>query len=259
MCGCAPAAQQHFSDAMMNTWVDAAARSERGKPAGIIPSAIHWPDGRIGGLPDEWWDPRNHGEYTLYLWPSAMGLMTDTLLLTWHMTGDEKYLAPLRSMAAIQLKHLKDPPASPPDDGSEAWRAQNMDGLTETVTKYAFLTGSSEFDDLLARRTTPYMRYRRQGGHDPLTESLKQTADALRVNFEGYTSEVRYTDRVLRFPTLFGGDGMVSKTDIPVRSPDTSLLYSTVAGPRTRIQFTLPPKRPCTLTINRSDPDPAKN
>jgi hypothetical protein len=33
----------------MDTWVDAAAREERGKPAGVIPSAIHWPDGQVGG------------------------------------------------------------------------------------------------------------------------------------------------------------------------------------------------------------------
>ena len=76
----------------MDTWVDAAARSERGKPAGIIPTAIHWPDGGIGGVGPNWWDPRNHGEYTLYLYPSAMDLMTHTLLLTHHMTGQAKYL-----------------------------------------------------------------------------------------------------------------------------------------------------------------------
>jgi hypothetical protein len=62
-----------FSD-WMDTWVDITARAERGKPAGIIPSAIHWPDGRAGGMGADWWDPRNHGEYTLYLWPSAMGI-----------------------------------------------------------------------------------------------------------------------------------------------------------------------------------------
>ncbi len=33
----------------MDTWVDAAAREENGKPAGIVPSAVHWPDGEVGG------------------------------------------------------------------------------------------------------------------------------------------------------------------------------------------------------------------
>jgi hypothetical protein len=58
---------------------------------------------------------------------------------------------------------------------------------------------------------------------------LRNTAEALRINFAGYTSEVRYTDRVLRFPTLFSA-GFVSKTSEPVRSPDTGTLYSSVTG-----------------------------
>ena len=41
----------------MSTWVDAAARDERGKPTGMLPTAIHWPDGRIGGLGEKWWMP----------------------------------------------------------------------------------------------------------------------------------------------------------------------------------------------------------
>jgi hypothetical protein len=40
---------------------------------------------------------------------------------------------------------------------------------------------------------------------------------------------VRYTDRVLRFPSLFSA-GFVAKTSVPVRSPDTGLLYSSVTG-----------------------------
>jgi hypothetical protein len=48
--------------AWMDTWVDAAARTDRGKPAGILPTAIHWPDGRVGGTGPNWWDPRNHSE-----------------------------------------------------------------------------------------------------------------------------------------------------------------------------------------------------
>jgi len=84
--------------------------SNRGKPTGIIPTAIHWPDGDIGGVGPNWWDPRNHGEYTLYLYPSTMSLMMHILLLTHHMTGQSKYLKPIRSMADIRLKYLNAPP-----------------------------------------------------------------------------------------------------------------------------------------------------
>lgn len=216
--------------AWMDTWVDAAARSERGKPAGIIPTAIHWPDGGIGGVGPNWWDPRNHGEYTLYLYPSAMRLMTHTLLLTHHMTGHAKYLEPIRSMADIRQKYLNAPPKNEPAAGSEAWCAARLGSLSSVITKYRFLTGNTEFDELLSRELSPYMRYRLHDDPGPLLSALRENAEALRINFEGYTSEVRYTDRVLRFPSLFAGNAILGKPVAAIHRPDPSLLYSMVTG-----------------------------
>jgi len=214
----------------MDTWVDAAARAERGKPAGIIPSAIHWPDGSVGGLDPNWWDPRNHREYTLYLFPSAMGMMTHTLLLTHFMTGEKKYLEPVRSMAKIRLDYLNLPPRQDPAPGSEAWCAARLGSLSEVVAKYRFLTGGRDFDALLSWETSPYVRHRLGGGREPLAAALRENAEALRVNFPGYTSEVRYTDRVLRFPTLFSPDGITRQAVPAVRVPNPALLYSSVTG-----------------------------
>ncbi|MGD8499157.1 MAG: hypothetical protein PVJ86_00830 [Phycisphaerales bacterium] len=216
--------------AWMDTWVDAAVRTERGKPDGIIPTAIHWPDGRVGGLGPNWWDPRNHGEYTLYLYPSAMGLMTHTLLLTHHMTGQTKYLAPIRSMAAIRLRYLSAPPRRQPVAGTEAWCASKLGSLSSVVTKYRFLTGETEFDELLAKEMSPYMRFRLHGDLSSLVSALRQNAEALRTNFEGYTSEVRYTDRVLRFPSLFSGGDMLTEPVGTIHTPNPSLLYSMATG-----------------------------
>ncbi len=216
--------------AWMDTWVDAAARAERGKPAGIIPSAIHWPDGRVGGAGEDWWDPRNHGEAGLYRWPSAMGMMCNTLLLTWHMTGEEKYLRPLRSTAAIRLKYLKDRPKQAPAAGTEAWCAKELGFLAGTLAKYRQLTGSTEFDELLARDHHAYMTLGAGGDRPALVSALRDGAEALRVNFPGYTSEVRYTDRVLRFPRLFGRDMMFREAVGGIKTPNPSLLYSTVTG-----------------------------
>lgn len=214
----------------MDTWVDAAARAERDKPAGILPTAIHWPDGTVGGLGPDWWDPRNHGEHTLYLFPSAMSLMTHTLLLTYHMTDEEEYLQPIRSMAKIRLKYLKVPPEVTPAPGAEAWCASKLAGLSSVVAKYGFLTGSNKFDDLLAREDAPYVRFRLSGDHACLTAALQNNAEALRINFPGYTSEVRYTDRVLRFPALFGSSGILDRRVVAIKTPNPMLLYSTVTG-----------------------------
>jgi len=216
--------------AWMDTWVDAAARTEQGKPAGIIPSAIHWPDGVVGGLGRDWWDPRNHGEARLYFWPSAMSMMTNSLLLTYHMTGDQKYLQPLRSMGAVRLKWLQGRSGSPDKPGSEAWCAHRLGGLSATLAKYKLLTRSTEFDELLARDHRTFMLSESPDDRTLLVAALQETAEALRINFPGYTSEVRFTDRVTRFPALFGKNMMFSKAVPAIKRPNTSFLYSTATG-----------------------------
>ena len=188
-----------FSD-WMDTWVDSASRSERGKPAGVLPSAIHWPEGYVGGTGKNWWQPENYGS-GLYDWPSAMSMMTSTLLLTSHMAGDGKYLAPIESMAAIRRAFLENPPADPVAPGSTAWCARGMSGfLSDTLGKYRLLTGDSRFDRLLMSDANGYVKFRLKGDKKPLVKSLLTNARAFRVNKECYTSEVRWTDRVFTFP-----------------------------------------------------------
>jgi hypothetical protein len=234
----------------MDTWVDAASRSERGKPAGIIPSAIHWPSGKIGGLGENWWDPQNHGEPTLYEWPSAMDMMLNTLLLTYHMSGNEKYLQPIRTMTHIRYRYLQNPPTSTPKAGSQEWCAARMN-LTNVLAKYRFLTENIEFDQFLLTENDPYISYRLKNNKERLEEYYKRFTESLRYNFEGFTSEVRYTDRVLRFPTLFGKDSL---SPIPINTKtgtnNTKLLYSSTTGdpgdigyfPLNRIRWLTPPR-----------------
>ncbi len=216
--------------AWMDTWVDAAMRSERGKPPGVIPSAIHWPDGNVGGLHKDWWDPHNTGEPTLYEWPSALSMMTNMLLLTNYMTGEAKYLEPIRAMAKLRLAYLKNRPRSVGKPGGEMWCAARLGGLVGSLAKYRLLTGSKEFDELLAAERSPYMSLRMGGGRSGLKLALRNTAEALRVNWPGYTSEVRWTDRVLRFPALFGKDHMFVRDVETIYRPNAGLLWSTVTG-----------------------------
>ena len=158
-----------------------------------------------------------------------MSLMTHTLLLTHYMTGQAKYTEPIRSMANIRLKYLSAPSKKQPPSGTEAWCASKLN-LSSVIAKYRFLTGNSEFDRLIAKETSPYMRFRLHGDLGSLVLALRHNAEALRINFPGYTSEVRYTDRVLRFPSLFGENGILPKPVATIQAPDTSLLYSTVTG-----------------------------
>ncbi len=213
--------------AWMDTWVDATARAERGKPAGIIPSAIHWPSGTIGGTGKNWWKPENYKE-KLYDWPSSMSMMTHTMLLAYHLTGKDQYLDPIRSMARIRMNYLDSPPAENPPPGSEAWCASRI-SLNHVLAKYRFLTGNDEFDTLLAKEQTPYYSFRQFGDRDQLISALKTNAEAFSINFPGFTSEVRYTDRLIRFPALFGSD-LFRQPGVSIPSPDPALLYSTATG-----------------------------
>lgn len=213
----------------MDTWVDAASRSENGKPAGVLPAALHWPEGTIGGLSPDWWDPQNHGEPTLYQWPSAMGGLTDALLLTYHLTGDEKYLAPIRSMARLALQFAANPSNARPVPGNEAWCAERMRFLKGTLAKYRLLTGDGSFDRLPGG-SSPMLNFHLTGDRAPLVAALASAALAFSYNFERYTSEVRYTDRVLRFPAVFQGEVRLAEPKFPVHLPDPELLYSTVTG-----------------------------
>lgn len=245
----------------METWVDAAAREENGKPAGIVPSAIHWPGGRIGGLTGPWWDPGNHTDDPLYVWPSSMSMMLQTLLLTHHMTGDDKFLEPLRSMAAIRLNHLKAGIPPDPEPGSEAWCASKLSLLSPTAAKYRFLTGKPDFNDLLGEDSPPYVRFRMTGETEDLVQALEESARALDVNLPGYTSEVRYTDRVLRYPSVFGPNSLFEEAVEEIDTPDPALIYSTLTGdpgdlgyfPMNAVRWRTPPRDFAALVTESSD------
>lgn len=217
----------------MDTWVEATTREEHGKPAGVIPAAIHWPDGACKGPGENWWDPRHHNEPRLYEWPAAMSKMTDTLLLTYHMTGKEKYLEPLRSMAALRLKWLRDRPDGVPEPGSAMWAASKMRFLAGTLAKYRLLTSSDEFDDLLARDYSALSIEESDSERLSVTKALRHSAEAMRVNFEGFTSEVRFTDRVFAFPRMFREDMMFAERKRQnSESPTPSLVYAAATGDR---------------------------
>ena len=122
--------------AWMDTWVDATARADRGKPAGVIPSAIHWPEGDAGGLKEPWYYPNIDRQAHLYDWPGSMTMLTSTLLLTYHITGDAKYLQPIHSMAEIRRAYLESPKRAKGEPGSQRWCAAQMGFLAETLAKY---------------------------------------------------------------------------------------------------------------------------
>jgi hypothetical protein len=181
--------------------------------------------------------------------------MTSTLLLTWHMTRDDRYLAPIRSMAALCEKHAGDSSAG--EAGSAAWCARQMTGfLSDTLAKYRFLTGDTRYDVQLRSNASGYAQYRLTGEVRPLTRALLKNAEAFRSNWEGYTSEMRWTDRVISFTRNYLN--YIPEPAPPAPSPET--LYCTVTGdpgnplifPLNAVRWLTPPRDLAALVTESS-------
>jgi len=220
----------------LDGWVHAAMSKERGKPEGIIPSAVHWPDGRIGGLGEDWWEPKNYTDNPLYKWPSNAGSVINSLLLGWYMAGDEQYLEPIRKMAEIRLDYLKKvkdhPELKDSEEGSRAWLGANLTMIAAVCAKYKFLTGSDEFNELLeyAGPDNAYVQYRNNQNKEGMIESLHGMTESLRYFYPGYTSEVRWTDRVINFPYIFSEPAIYSEPISTIAPVNTRLLFSMLTG-----------------------------
>jgi hypothetical protein len=148
------------------------------------------------------------------------------------MTGEEKFLEPLRSMARIRLKYLDQTSAK--EDaapGSEAWCAQYLDRILPALAKYRLLTGDDEFDDLLVREADPIITHRLTGGIDPIVDALRNNVEFMRVNFEAYTSEMRCTDRLFMYPEVYGHWGPAEKIrKAGIRQFNRSIIYQVATG-----------------------------
>ncbi len=243
--------------AWMDTWVDATARAERGKPAGVIPSAIHWPEGDAGGLEEPWYYPQIDSQAHLYDWPGNMTMLTATLLLSYHLTGEEEYLRPIRSMAEIRRTYVRGPRPEKPEPGSVDWCAVRMGFMAETLAKLRALTQDARYDEILLRDANGYVRYRITGEKERLTQDLQRQAEALRMNWPGYTSEVRWTDRVLAFTGNYLND--YARPALPRVNP--ALLYASATGdlgridylPLNAVRWLTPPKGIAALVTSSGD------
>lgn len=240
----------------LRVWVDATARAGNGKPAGVLPSAIRWPEGGIAKPDQPWWEPFSPGHNdALYNWPGAARLMTSTLLLAHHMTREQQFLEPLHSMAALRLKHPN--AAADAKPGSEAWSARHIGGfLPDALAKFRLLTGDQRYDTLLRRDASGYVRYRLTGDATALESALRRNAEAFRSNWEGYTSEMRWTDRVISFTRNYLNH--LPETAPPIPSPE--ILYSTATGdpgnplvfPLNAVRWRTPPREIAALVTESS-------
>lgn len=76
----------------------------------------------------------------------------------------------------------------------------NDDGFWSVVEQWRLLTGDPRYDDLLARRGTPYLRYRLTRREEHLIEGLASVLETVRYNTPLRTTEALHTDRVYVAP-----------------------------------------------------------
>ena len=181
-------------------WVNAAMRTDKGKPAGIIPPSIRFPDEALNGDETSWVRANMYWDY--YDWGGG-AMMLDQLLFTYTLTKDETLLKPLHSTLELIRKHVENGDADKPieefEEGSPAWTvAYLLKDLSfrSVVTQWRLYTGDQRYDDIIRRYGEPYIRYRLTGDEQHLLDGIQPVLDYIRYNTPLNTYENPVTDRI---------------------------------------------------------------
>ena len=164
-----------------DAWVASAMSTDRGKPEGVIPAQVSFPDAILGGTNSPNWWTASHPEGTVnYDWVGAnaayKAYLQDVLFWAFRQTGDGKYLEPMRREFELAARYGKGPggltgarmeipknrygvewleeerkaqeadqsvSSSQPKDepGSEPWVARNLNGLEAWLVAKPMLEG----------------------------------------------------------------------------------------------------------------------
>lgn len=210
----------------LKTWVEATFSNEYGKPEGIIPAAIHWPDGKPGGLGENWWQPENHTEPTLYYFPTQQSMMYECFLLAYHMTKDEYFLKPIRFVSEKRLQGIGDGKPENYEPGSLEWSLSILKNqIPRMLIKYRLITEDNTYDSIFKKDATGYDRFLMEKNIKKITSEINEQQKSLSLPREFYTTEVRWTDRLFSFVRYFN-----FILDEPLPYFDSAFLFSCLTG-----------------------------
>jgi len=215
-----------FMTRWLKTWVEATFTEEYGKPGGIIPAAIHWPDGRPAGLGKNWWEPENHTEPTLYYFPTQQAMMYECFLQAYHMTRDDYYLKPIRFIAEKRLQDVGDRNPEEYQTGSLEWAISVLKrSVPRLLIKYRLITGDNSFDAIIKNDARGYERFLFARDLGALTAEMDEQRKSFSLPKEFYTTEIRWTDRLFSSVRYFN---LIRKESLP--SFDYGFLFSCLTG-----------------------------
>jgi hypothetical protein len=218
-------------------WAAAATGTDKGKPAGIVPPSVRFPDEVINGDEPSWHKPKMYWGY--FDWETHAGsLILDQMLFTFTLTRDENLLEPIH--AALKLIDAEAPPTTgeplAATAGSRTWAAQRLVESAmfwRVVEQWRFLRRDARWDHLIMRYGTDYSRFRLTRDEQHLVRGLDRLLAAVRYNTPLLTSEAIHTDRVYapgweHLKAMLTGDGM----------PENSSPYFAVSWENTDEEFT---------------------
>lgn len=177
------------------SWLEAMRRSDHGKPAGLIPSAMRSRDGeyRIGS--GAWDKPELEWDY--YQWSGRSQEAITSLFLALHdLTGEGRWLEAVGESFAVLARCESYPryceQIRRAPEAFYEWRRRSADARFDHAMGYANVSG----DDRRLER---------------MAKLAAEAERRLAYNFDMFTAEVLYTDRVYYAPPvdyqiyLFGG------------------------------------------------------
>jgi hypothetical protein len=215
-----------FFTSWLRTWVEATFTEECGKPAGIIPAAIHWPDGKPAGLGKNWWEPENHSEPTLYYFPTQQNYLYECFLQAYHITKDEYFLKPIRFILKKRLQGIGDRDSEDYKAGGLEWSISVLKGGIPTILlKYRLITGENSYDSLFMKDARGYERFIFDRDYHKLETEMDEQRKAFLLPKDFYTTEVRWTDRLFSFVRYYN-----FYLDEPLPGFNSGFLFSCLTG-----------------------------
>ncbi len=200
------------------TWVKIAMGTDKGKPIGIIPASVRFPDEAVNGDSQTWYASGMYWDY--FEWEHNAGsMLLDQMLFTCGLTGDESLLAPLRQTLGLIARYENQENLDAAEIGSEAWTVavlRRNKGFWSVASQWRLTQqDSTHFDPLFLRYGTQYLRFRLTGDHGHLVKGMQRTLATIRFNTPMLTTEAVHTDRVYvpnsdHLKAMLTGDGMVA-------------------------------------------------
>ncbi|MFC1734602.1 tetratricopeptide repeat protein [Candidatus Hydrogenedentota bacterium] len=97
---------------LADSWVADAMSTERGKPRGVIPGQVSFPEGILGGINSPNWWTGSHPPGTCnadWIGQGYKSYIQDLLLTAFKVTGDKKYIEPMRLEYELTVKYGNKP------------------------------------------------------------------------------------------------------------------------------------------------------